>query len=191
MMIGFEGPILIVAFILWIAIVIYLKLKSKATNLYLFFFTVFYIYLCFVIDYTQFPIILNEQMAEDFGQNVWTDANLIPFNLEHFAIKTSILNIVLTIPFGFGFPFIAKATFKRMATAGLLIGISLEMLQLIMALLIGFTTRYVDINDVLFNFLGTLAGYTLFKVFVRLFKMSIQKFNIQLNSFLKYVYNDD
>lgn len=81
------------------------------------------------------------------GQNVWRDANFIPFNQSLLAIETSLLNILLTIPFGFEISFITKVNFKKAAILGLLLGVLLESLQLIVALVVGFTFRYVDAND--------------------------------------------
>lgn len=53
----------------------------------------------------------------------------------------------------------------------------------------GFTFRVVDINDVIFNLLGTILGYIGFKLFKILFNWFTAKSNIELNSFLKYISN--
>lgn len=116
------------------------------------------------------------------------DSNFIPFNPKKIAVRTSMLNILLTLPFGFGLPFVTKINFKKMFILGILLGCILESLQLVVALIVGFTFRYVDINDVIFNFCGVILGYTLFKIFIFAFKLSIHKLNIRLNSFLKYIY---
>lgn len=71
---------------------------------------------------------------------------------------------------------------------GVLLGCLLESLQLVIALIVGFTFRYIDINDVIFNFCGVVLGYSLFKIFMFAFKLSVHKLNISLNSFLKYIY---
>ncbi|WP_240371348.1 VanZ family protein [Anoxybacteroides rupiense] len=188
MLIDFDGSILIGAVLLWGFLIVLLKWKFKKTNLYLIFFSLFYIYLCNVLNYTQFPIILDPEMKKEIGQNVWRDANFIPFNLHKEDMKTSLLNTLLTIPFGFGIPFIAKVNCKRIALLGVLLGICLECLQLIIALIVGFTFKYVDMNDVLFNFSGAILGYGLFQAFMILFKAWIHKLNIKLNPFLKYIY---
>lgn len=180
------------AVLIWVFLIIFFKFKFKKSYTYLFLFTIFYIYICKVLDYTHFPIIVDEQIREIMGgQNVWKEANLIPFNLKYFSIKTSILNILLTIPFGFGLPFIAKINFKRIILIGIFLGIFLETLQLIVALLVGFTFRYVDINDVIFNFSGVLLGYGIFKVFKIVYKFLIQKLDIKLNPFLQYIYEQN
>lgn len=147
MLIDFDESIMIVAALVWIILISLLKIKYKKSYTYLIFFTIFFIYLCNVLKYTQFPIILDEEIKREMGQNVWRDANFIPFNQSLLAIETSLLNILLTIPFGFGISFIPKVNFKKVAILGLLLGVLLESLQLIVALVVGFTFRYVDAND--------------------------------------------
>lgn len=189
MAIYFEGIISLGAFLIWLILALLLKVRFKKTYTYLFFFTIFYVYICNVISYTQFPIFINEQMKQDIGQNVWRDANFIPLNPSHFGLATSLLNVLLTIPFGFGLPFIAKANLKKMMMLGLLLGVCLETLQLIVALLVGFTFRYVDINDVLFNFTGVMIGYLMFMILIPVYRFIIRKYNIKMNGFLSYIYN--
>ncbi|WP_420488141.1 VanZ family protein [Gottfriedia acidiceleris] len=72
--------------------------------------------------------------------------------------------------------------------AGLLIGVIIESLQGLIALLNGFSDRVVDLNDVIFNFSGTLIGYCIFKLFSYLFRLSVKKANLKLNSLLKHIY---
>lgn len=189
MLIDFDESIMIVAFLVWIIVISLLKIKYKKSYTYLMFFTIFFIYLCNVLKYTQFPIILDEEIKKEMGQNVWRDANFIPFNQSLLAIETSLLNILLTIPFGFGISFITKVNLKRVAILGLLLGVLLESLQLIVALVVGFTFRYVDINDIIFNFTGVLLGYGLFKIFIKLFRWFMHKKKIGFNSFLRFIYD--
>ena len=113
MLIDFDGFILIGAFIMLLFLLLFFKLHLKreaCTTI----FSIFYLYLCVVFNYTQFPIIIDENMKKEIGQNIWRDANFIPFNTDHFAITTSILNILLTIPFGFGFPYIKRRISNRL-----------------------------------------------------------------------------
>jgi len=173
MLIDFDGYTLIGAVLLWGFLVLILKFKCKKSVTYLFFFSIFYVYLCKVLDYTQFPIILSEDTKREIGQNVWRDANFIPFHPHAFAVKTSLLNILLTMPFGFGLPFIAKVNWKKISILGVLLGVLLEMLQLAIALIVGFTFRYVDINDVIFNFCGVIFGYGIFKAVMIVFRFLV------------------
>ncbi|MEH7515669.1 VanZ family protein, partial [Gottfriedia acidiceleris] len=143
-----------------------------------------YIYICNVLNYTQFPIYVSQTYRDIIGLHV--SINLVPLiNLTMEDFETSLLNVLMTIPFGFGLPFITKSTFEKIALAGLLIGLIIESLQGIIGLLNGYTFRVVDINDVLFNFTGTIIGYSIFKLFSYLFKLTIKKANVKLNSLLK------
>ena len=90
-------------------------MKQKHSLAYLTFFTLFYIYLFKVLDYTLFQfqsllvmkhfvpgLILNGQTAE-------RSVNLIPLmTLTVEDLNTSILNILLMLPFGFGLPFVSN-----------------------------------------------------------------------------------
>ncbi|WP_256941317.1 VanZ family protein [Bacillus sp. EAC] len=148
------------------------------------------IYLCYVLNYTQFPIYVSKTYRNLIGLHLSRHLNLVPLiNLTKEDFGTSLLNVLMTIPFGFGLPFMTKSTLKKIAIAGLFLGIVLESLQGIIALLNGFTLRIVDINDLIFNFTGTLIGYSIFKLFSYLFKLSIKKANIELNSLLKHIHD--
>ncbi|XZF77458.1 VanZ family protein [Bacillus sp. AL-1R] len=166
-----------------------LKTKFKKDIVYLIFFSIMFIYLCYVLKYSQFPIYLSQTYRNMFGLQAW-NLNLVPLiHLTKDDFETSILNVLMTIPFGFGLPFITKSTLTKIAIVGLLLGIIIESLQGIIGLLNGFSFRVVDINDLIFNFIGTLIGYSLFKLFSFLFKLIIKKANIKLNSLLKHIYN--
>ncbi|MEH7452720.1 VanZ family protein [Gottfriedia acidiceleris] len=189
-MIDFNGWILYGTIIILLMILIVLKIKFKKDIVYLFFFTIMYIYLCYVLKYTQFPIYVSQTFRNMIGLHSWENLNLVPLvNHTKQDLETSLLNVLMTIPFGFGLPFITKSSFKKIAIAGLLIGVIVESLQGIIGLFNGFTFRVVDINDVIFNFTGTLIGYSIFKLFSFLFKLSVKKANLKLNSLLKHIYN--
>lgn len=173
-----------------IKIIFVLKVKFKKDIVYLFFFSIMFICLCSVINYTQFPIYSSHTLRDIIGLYVWGNMNVVPLiSLTMQDFVTSLFNVLMTIPFGFGLPFITKSTFKKIVIAGLLIGVIIETLQGIIGLLNGYTMRIVDINDVIFNFTGTLVGYSIFKLFSYLFKLSIKKANKELNSLLKHIYD--
>lgn len=187
MVIGFQGWILYSAILLLILLLFLMKVLFKKSFTYLFFFSIMYIYLCFVIDYTQFPIYTAESMRRVLGPLFWqNNFNLIPF--KGFALETSLLNILLTMPFGFGLPFVYKTSFKRIVIASIVIGVIIESLQLIIGLINGFTFRIVDINDVIFNFIGSMIGYAIFVLFSKIFTTIVDKNKIQLNPLLEHIY---
>ncbi|KQL41873.1 hypothetical protein AN960_01005 [Bacillus sp. FJAT-25509] len=184
----FNGWIMYGFIIIFLMILFVLKIKFKKDIVYLLFFSIMYIYLCTVLNYTQFPIYVSQTYKDIIGLHL--SINLVPLiNLTMEDFETSLLNVLMTIPFGFGLPFITKSTFKKIVLSGLLIGVTIESLQGIIGLLNGFTFRVVDINDVLFNFTGTLIGYSIFKLFSYLFKLSIKKANVKVNSLLKHIYD--
>ncbi|WP_430510829.1 VanZ family protein [Gottfriedia solisilvae] len=189
-MIDFNGWILYGSIIIVLMILFVLRVKFKKDMVYLFFFSIMSIYLCYVLNYTQFPIYVSETYRNLIGIHFSRNLNLVPLiNLTKEDFETSLLNILMTIPFGFGLPFITKSTFKKIAIAGLFLGIILESLQGIIGLLNGYTLRIVDTNDLIFNFTGSLIGYGIFKLFSYLFKLSVKKANIKLNPLLKHIYD--
>jgi len=167
-------------------LIFYVRSLSK---IYLFFYSIFYVYVFFVIKYTQFPIILNDEMRSIIGQNVFRDSNFLPFANLKYNLKYIILNTVMTIPFGFGICFLIKTSFRKIILLGFGLGFLLELMQLIIALIVGFTFRYVDVNDIIFNTCGAVIGYSLFKLLHMLFKSIVNKYNVKLNSLLKYIYH--
>ena len=154
-----------------LALILYLKFAKKKSAFYLFFFIIMYVYLCYVVYLTQFPIYATEGMKIAFGgQNVWREMNLVPLKsiIINFSVD-SVLNILLTIPFGFALPFLFKITWRNTTLAGICIGTLIELGQLISALIVGFTIRHINIDDVILNLAGTIIGYVVFLIFKKVF----------------------
>ncbi|MCY8099116.1 VanZ family protein [Bacillus haynesii] len=196
MVIFFEGWILYSFIILYLCLIFLLKFKFNKSYTYLFFFSIMSIYFYHVINLTQFPIYIDDVQREAFREvygeqnNVWREMNFIPF--KHGFSLSSFYNIIMTIPLGFGLPFLINTSFKKVFTIGLLTSLILETCQLLTALYAGYTFRFVDIDDVILNLLGTLIGYVLiFKSFKFLFKSLLNKFDIKFNSIIKHIYNAD
>ncbi len=108
------------------------------------------------------------------GQEAGESINVIPLiTLTGEDVRTSFLNIVMLVPFGFGLPFITKFRMKNVIVVGLAFSIVIELLQLLTGSIAGITFRIFDINDVFFNTLGVILGYTLFmwskQIFHRIF----------------------
>lgn len=165
-----DGSILLLCAIIWIGMVMFLRMKKQKSVWYLLCFTLFYIYVFTVLDYTQFQfqslLVLNYLMPGALmlrGGTAGESMNLLPLiTLTPGDIKTSLLNILMTIPFGFGLPCITTLRLKGVVIAGVLFSVGLELLQLLTGLIGGITFRIVDINDVIFNTLGAAIGYILF-----------------------------
>ena len=178
--------------LIWIGIVTFLRLKKSLA--YLIFFTIFYVYIVKVLDYTLFQfqslILLKHFMPELIlnGQTAGKDMNLIPFiTLTPQDLKTSLLNILLLIPFGFGLPFITNFRMKKIVVIGALFSILIEFLQLTTGRVAKITFRIADINDVIFNTAGAAIGYILFVGFVRIYRHISHKWEISANPILRYI----
>src|SRR5687767_14122156 len=98
--------------LIWVGIVTFLRLKKRAPLVYLMFFTVFYVYLAKVLDYTliqfQSLLLLSYLMPNLIlnGRTAGDSIRLVPIiTLRPQDLTTSLLNILLLIPFGFGLPF--------------------------------------------------------------------------------------
>jgi glycopeptide antibiotics resistance protein len=183
--------------LIWLGIILFLRLKKKKDLIYLLFFTIFYFYIVKVLDYTLFqfqvliflkhfiPSLMLNGLAA--GKNI----NLIPlFTLTLEDLKTSLLNILLFVPFGFGIPFITNFHAKKIVATGALFSITLETLQFITGYIAKITFRIADINDLIFNVTGVVIGYILFVGFVKIY---LHKFfhsrKISAGPFLQYITN--
>jgi glycopeptide antibiotics resistance protein len=162
---------------IWFGIVAFLRTKKKKTPLYLLFFTIFYLYIYKVLDYTllQFQsLLLLKHFAPALRMNgvaARDSINLIPLvNLTAEDWRTSLLNILLMMPFGFGLPFITNFTAGRIIVLGALFSIAIELLQLLTGVMAGMTFRIADINDVIFNTVGVAAGYVILIGIVRIYR---------------------
>lgn len=180
--------------LMWLGIITFLRLKKKKSLVYLMFFTIFYVYLVKVLDYTliqfQSLLLLKYFMPNLLlnGQTAGKNINLIPlFTLASQDLKTSFLNILLLIPFGFGLPFITNFRMKKIVIIGALFSISIELLQLITGFMAKTTFRIADINDVIFNTVGVVIGYVLFIGFMRIYRHVSHKWKIPANPILRYI----
>jgi glycopeptide antibiotics resistance protein len=166
---------ILVSALIWFGIVGLLRLRKKANPAYLLFFTVFYVYLYKVLDYTLFQfqsLLLLRHFMPDLilqGQTAGNSTNLIPLvALTIEDLKTSLLNILLLIPFGFALPFITNLHMQKTVVAGALFSVAIEALQFATGWFAGTTFRIADINDVILNTVGVALGYVLFAGFVRI-----------------------
>lgn len=180
--------------LIWFGIVAFLRLKKKKSLVYLLFFTIFYAYIVKVLDYTLFQfqsLILLKQFTSGLMLNgiaAGKSLNLIPLiTLRLDDVKTSFLNILLMMPFGFGLPFITNFRMKKIVLIGMLFSIGIEFLQLITGHMANITFRIADINDVIFNTLGVAIGYMLFVGFIRNYRHIFRDWKILENPILRYI----
>jgi glycopeptide antibiotics resistance protein len=180
--------------LIWIGIVTFLRLKKRIGLAYLIFFTIFYVYMVKVLDYTLFQfqsLLLLKYFMPNLilnGQTVEKSINLIPLiTLTPQDLETSLLNILLLIPFGFGLPFITNFRMKKIVIIGALFSVVIEFLQLITGFIAKITFRIADINDVIFNTVGVIIGYILFIGFVRIYRRTSHNWKISANPILRYI----
>ncbi len=125
--------------------------------------TLLYIYLSFVLYLTLMPIITSLPFILN---HPYKPMNLVPFIDVSMGrgdfLRQIILNVIMTVPFGFLFPLTQNRTahFGRTVFFCLLMSLCIEMLQ---PLINGFRTA--DITDVITNMTGGILGYVFYVIF--------------------------
>jgi glycopeptide antibiotics resistance protein len=169
--------------------------RRKSSLSYLFFFSLFGIYLLLVAGVTLFPM----PFTPGFRQPAWlilSRVNLIPFDYHMFwgldpifvFLRVILANVGLTMPLGFGISFIARIKGRAIPWLALAAGVRIEATQLGFSLLLGLAYRGVDINDAMMNGLGVLCGYGGFRFFSWLVVATAQHFKINPKGLLAYVH---
>lgn len=125
---------------------------------------------------------------------ILSSVNLVPFYFGQYVLTARGLtsythNVLLTMPFGFGLNFIRRVRFKTLFKISVIIGLGIEFIQLIISLLLRFPYRVVDINDSLFNIIGVLIGYGLFRVFERMYLGITQRLKLAYKGLWLYIYD--
>ena len=151
----------VVLFILYIFI-FYKRWKVKGKDI-LFINTIMYIYLSFVLYFTLMPIITSLPFVFNHS---YVPMNLVPFidisTGRGDFIRQVVLNIVMTIPFGFLLPLIKnkRINLMKIVLYTFLLSLGIEILQ---PLINDF--RSSDITDLVTNILGGIIGYILYLIF--------------------------
>lgn len=151
----------VIALVLLYALVFFRRWKRRGRDVLLVH-TLMYLYLSLVLLVTLMPILT----ALPFIRNhPYKPMNLIPFIdvLEGRGdfIRQVVLNVVMTMPFGFLYPLTRSkgASFGRTVLCCFLMSLGIELLQ---PLLDGF--RASDITDLITNVLGGIFGYICYLV---------------------------
>ena len=118
--------------------------NSKRTILYF----VFSLYFCAVYAVVGLPNITYIRFDPHF--------NFTPFAYMFSDLRSTILNVILFLPLGFFLPILWKK--YRSIGASVLFGFCMSLLIEVLQL---FTYRATDINDLMTNTLGTILGYLL------------------------------
>ena len=157
-----------VAGVVWLALAWHLHRRGR-NAVYVAFFTVFFVYGFKVLDYTlfQFQSLL---LLQHFDPNLILNGvpnderlNLVPLvALESADVRTSLLNVAMMVPFGLGLPFLTRLRWGSVVSAGAMVSVAIELLQLVTGVLGGITFRVADVNDVIFNAAGAGLGVLIF-----------------------------
>ncbi len=154
-----ENLIDIVVLILLYALVFYKTWRAKGKRTLLIN-TLMYIYLAAVLYFTLMPIITSLPFIFDHH---YTPMNLTPFIDVSYGrgdfMRQIVLNIIMTIPFGFLLPFtnLQKAKFSKTILLTFLLSLSIEIIQPLLS-----SARSSDITDIITNVLGGAIGYLIF-----------------------------
>lgn len=171
--------------IIYFVLIIFLKKKNNQYS-FLFVLTLFYIYLVMVIKYTQFPILWDDLYVD--AESYKVSYNLVPlFNLTSGQFTTSVLNIILFLPFGFLFYILSRFSFSKTIFMGFLTSFLVELVQFCISFLTKVSFRVFDVNDLIFNTLGVFIGIIVFIFFSFLIKKIIDIKYLKTNSFLNYI----
>lgn len=136
---------------------------------------VFYVYLCLAIDKFFFPFPVAKSSLKIYRMmfpNI--HFNVIPFKtIIDLLVKApgGILlqiggNVLLFMPMGFFLPLIFKkiSSCRKILLVSFICSLSIELTQLAISLMYGFTYKYCDIDDIILNTLGGLLGFLILKI---------------------------
>lgn len=201
MMIQFVPFPLIFGLLLLTVFEVILYWRKSTSIYYRFFFALFWAYLLLLASFTLFPIPINAFSAAPYPRQsaayILSRVNLIPFDYSQFKgldpafilTRQVIENILLTMPFGFLINFITRSKIRRVPLLALVVGIGIELTQLVLCLLTGVKYRGIDINDALMNMIGVLGGYGCFYLFARWVLGFAEHHPFVRTGLYKYVYS--
>ncbi len=174
-----------------LAVLLVILRFQKRSWSYLFFFTIFWIYLLGVVANAVFPIVIPD--PETLTQSPFSPSlNLIPFYfgacyLPELCLRNIFENILLTVPFGFGVNFIARLKARDFLWLPAAVGLALESIQLLISLAARSGFRVIDINDVLLNAAGVLIGYAFFRLFAWTYLEVTRRIDAPLGGIFAYI----
>jgi glycopeptide antibiotics resistance protein len=189
-MIGFSFFHLSIGMAILAAILIFLA-RQRRSFWYLLFFSIFWIYLLFVVSVIVFPIV---PLSKEYWATFKPSVNLVPFyfgtcELPRLCLINVVGNILLTMPFGFGISFIAPLKPRDFLWLAISVGLACEGTQLAVSLAYRSVFRAVDINDVILNAIGVWVGYALFRVFGWLYLHTASRFATMNRHLFAYLYD--
>lgn len=164
---------MIIGFIVTLVILVVDKIKKKDTSAKFRHVAMglFVVYLLFLISIT---LIFRNKINVEYSR-----IELIPFhdivdiikNKSYFELFEKVYNILMFVPYSFLLGCILQKRKSLAVIIGLATTLSIEIIQFL-------TERGVcDINDIIFNFVGTLIGYGLYKLFINICQRIVERKN--------------
>lgn len=181
---------MLMGIVVLIMILILLRRRGYETP-YLFFFSLFWVYLLFVFSAIIFPVF---PMRGNYQEIFHLKVNFIPFYFgacahPRLCMINIIGNILITVPLGFGLSFVARLRSKDFLWLPLLIGLFFELIQLMVFITFQSLTRVTDINDVILNALGIWVGYVLFRMFGAFYLFITRRIRLHHRPLFAYVHS--
>jgi glycopeptide antibiotics resistance protein len=152
-------------------IVLLWRMRLTRSRSYRFFFALFWIYLLMLVNLLVFSITSYRQITWDDRLEMLplllSRVNLFPLHFGRFPMSAYVLNemglnILVTVPLGFGLAFLKPLPPLKMLLGAVATGLFFEIGQFAGSFLTATPARVTDINDVIFNGLGVMLGYGVF-----------------------------
>ena len=127
----------------------------------------FVAYITIALSITLFPIPFQESYLSGYSHNFLPLRSIIlSFEAGLRSSLTSVLgNVILTMPFGFLITMLRKnKSFLSVLILIVAFSLMIEFLQLSIGLIIGYSYRNVDIDDLLLNTVGGILGWCIYKI---------------------------
>ncbi|MFI3255086.1 MAG: VanZ family protein [Eubacteriales bacterium] len=157
---------ILVLLLMYILVMCKFKKKSNTEKILI---SVFYLYLCCVLYVTILPLDLTPDFKWLYHESVPVDyGNFVPFEdllkNRHGAMKGILLNIIMTMPFGFLMSIIfLKVNFLKVLVSTFMLSLSIEVFQLITTIFL-LHHRAFDVTDLITNTFGGIIGYFIYKL---------------------------
>ena len=140
------------------------------------------VYANFAISFAFFPITFLDLEGFFIENNIsWSIVNSTQ-GFKHIA-----LNMILTIPLGIGMQFVTNLTNKTRLIIIILLSALFELLQLIIIYIFKPIDVFFDINDLLANIIGGIAGFTLAHFLNCMYKKERPENAKSLYKYIRYV----
>lgn len=165
----------IIAAPLYLAFLIFSIWKKRRLK-YIILHSLVFAYIVAVVGIVIFPLPFQARLIEDSRLNSNLVNNFVPlrsiidiFSLHSLSVSIKQIggNIFLLLPWGFFVPLVwfKKARFIPLFKIGILSALSIELMQFLISLFLGFTYKVTDVDDIILNTFGFIIGYFLFWIF--------------------------